>query len=90
MECKGKVILPNHKVYSLHPNCDEARKYGQLYTVNSQNEGHNLSQSYISSRGTKKRQLGSYRRRKAINASKAKKSQQTTVARKKAILRPPR
>ena len=44
----------------------------------------------ISSRGTKKSQLGSYRLRKAKNVSKAKKSQQTAVSRKKVIWRPPR
>ena len=44
----------------------------------------------ISSRGTKKSQFRSYRRRKAKNAPKLKKSQQTALSRKKASLHPPR
>ena len=38
---------------------------------------------YISSRGTKKSQFRSYRRRKAKNAPKTKKSQQAAFSRKK-------
>ena len=45
---------------------------------------------HISSRGTKKSQFRSYRRRKAKNAPETKKSQQTALSRKKASLRPPK
>ena len=44
----------------------------------------------VSSRGTKKSQFRSYRRRKAKNAPKTKKSQQMSLSRKEAILGPPR
>ena len=44
----------------------------------------------ISSRGTKKSQFRSYRQRKAKNAPKTKKGQQTALSRKKASLHHPR